>query len=191
MEFNKTYREFMTEAGKRTITLYHGGNLKEGVKSSYSHKSKRWEYGPGLYLTSHYDTAATYAKGSRKLYEVTIEEGVELDDAKLDLDTGLEFINTYVTARKRRAIIDRIETKVKDGKFPSYMIVNLIINDKAIKPSKSGVLREFLVDNGIDYNIIGNAFGWGETMLVLYNFDKVVNIEVANKSYQDLPKEFS
>ena len=37
--------------------------------------------------------------------------------------------------------------------------------------------RKFYVENGIDYNIINNAFGWREKMMVLFNVNKIVKIK--------------
>ena len=52
-------------------------------------------------------------------------------------------------------------------------LVNILLNEEAIKPSKMNVLREFLVNNGIDYELVSNPFGWHETMIVLYNMNKI------------------
>lgn len=44
------------------------------------------------------------------------------------------------------------------------------------KPTNTQKLRQFYIDNGVDYEIIDNAFGWGEKMMVLYNMKKIVNV---------------
>lgn len=36
----------------------------------------------------------------------------------------------------------------------------------------------FMVDNGIDYCIVDNAFGWHERMIVLFNMKKMVKQKV-------------
>lgn len=186
MKFNEQYKKFI-EATNKYMTLYHGGKLKDGVKSSYSHKSGRWEHGPGLYLTTHYDTAAKYSKGSRKLYKVTIEEGTDLDEVDIESEDAINFINKHVMVRKRDRIIERIDKYTENGKVPAYILLNNIINDEAVRPSKNGILREFLVEHGVDYSKVSNAFGWGEMMIIVFNFDKVINIEESKDSYEDLP----
>jgi hypothetical protein len=50
------------------------------------------------------------------------------------------------------------------------------LNEKAIKSTNTRYLREFFIDNGIDYEIVDNPFGWGEEMMVLYNMKKIVNV---------------
>ena len=42
------------------MNVWHGGKLEDSYQDSISHKKGRWEHGPGLYLTTHYDTAKKY-----------------------------------------------------------------------------------------------------------------------------------
>lgn len=173
------------------ITLYHGGNLRDGIKDSLSHKSGRWEYGPGLYLTSNYYTASKYARGSRNLYKVEVESGNNIDDINIDYSTALEFISKHVIANKRKAIINTLDRYVKDDKIAAFILNNSIIDNHAIRGNKINEYRKFLVDNGADYSIVTNAFGWGETMLVVFNFKKVSNIRLSKNEYSDLSGTFS
>jgi hypothetical protein len=53
---------------------------------------------------------------------------------------------------------------------------NIILNHKAIKGTNTSKLRQFFIDNNIDYEIVDNPFGWGEKMMVLYNMKKIVNV---------------
>ena len=68
------FRKIM-EGARETMTFWHGGNLD--TSTDVSHKTGRWEYGPGLYLTTQFDVVQKYAKGSRKLYRVVVEKGVD------------------------------------------------------------------------------------------------------------------
>ncbi|MFA6198950.1 MAG: hypothetical protein WC679_00925 [Bacteroidales bacterium] len=154
--------------------VWHGGNLTD-AENTINHKKGRYEYGAGLYTTTHYDTAQKYAKGSRKLYLLTIKQGTNIDGVILDKEKAYNFINTHVIKNKRKEIIDRLETypMVKANVFN-----NLIINLDGIKPSNTGELRKFLVDSGIDYMIVNNAFGWGELMVVVYNMNIIVDKKI-------------
>lgn len=40
----------------------------------------------------------------------------------------------------------------------------------------------FLVENGIDYSTVNNPFGWGETMLVLFNMRKIVKATIVKST---------
>jgi hypothetical protein len=156
------------------MNFWHGGNLDD-YDDIIAQKNGRYEFGPGLYITTHYDTARKYSKGSRKMYLITVEKGNDLEYADLDVDKVIEFINKYIIVAKRKYAIDQINKFAKDGKVKGYLLNNIIVNEKAIKPSNTKYLRQFYIDNGIDYLIVKNAFGWGEKMMVLFNMKKIVN----------------
>ena len=187
-KINAKYR-VISEA---TLTLWHGGNLevdKEGL-----HKGGKWEHGPGLYLTTHYDTAKKYAKGSRKLYKVVIRKGVNIKDVSLPITDVTDFVATYVTKTKRNDINERIEKWVKDNRVSANIFLNIMINEYAIKNTSTPNLREFLVRNGVDYAVVDNAFGWHETMIVLFNMKNIISKTVVKPKDKidvfDLPTGF-
>jgi len=158
-----------------TMNFWHGGNLDE-YSDVIAQKSGRYEYGAGLYLITRYDIAHKYSKGSRKLYLVTVEKGINIDDAFLNMDKVLDFIKTYVIGHKKKEILERFKKHIRDNNtIPAYVFNNIILNEKAIKSTNTKFLRNFLVENGVDYELVDNAFGFGETMMVLYNMKKVVN----------------
>lgn len=157
-----------------TMNFWHGGNLDE-YSDIIAQKNGRYEFGAGLYLITKYDIAKRYAKGSRKLYIVTVEKGNDIQDSFLDIEKCIDFVKTYVLVNKRKEIFSRLNEHNKDGKIKAYIFNNLIINHKAIKSSYTKYLRAFLVKNNIDYEIVNNAFGFGEDMMVLYNMNKIVN----------------
>jgi hypothetical protein len=158
-----------------TKNFWHGGNL-DTYDSIITQKNGRYEYGAGLYCTTHYDTAKKYAKGSRKLYLVSIEEGNDINDMYLELDKIKSFIMQYVSSSKRNEIYDIIKSHVKDNKVKAFIFNNVLINHKVLKPVNTVHLRDFLIQNNIDYELVDNPFGWGETMIVLYNMNKIKNV---------------
>lgn len=158
-----------------TMNFWHGGNLDD-YGDAIAQKNGRYEYGPGLYITTHYDTAKRYAKGSRKLYLVTVEKGVDINDAYLDEDKVRAFIKSYVIGSKRNLVLTRMEKYFENGQIKAHRFNVILLNNQAVKPSNTIHLRSFLVDNGIDYEIVINPFGWGEKMMVLYNMNKIVNV---------------
>lgn len=178
-----------------TMTFWHGGNLDDAFDETIAHKKGRWEYGPGLYLTTHYDTALKYAKGGRKLYMITVKKGVAIDDVKFDLETINGFLNQYVIKSKREEVLSRLERHTKGGLFPAYIFCNIIINEQAIKNSDTDKLRSFLVAQGIDYSMIDNPFGWREKMLVLFNMKNIVKKQIVTSKDRpevyDLPTSFN
>ena len=189
-----TARLLQRQAGQ--LVLWHGGNLDEAFDETMAHKKGRWEYGPGLYLTTHYDTAKKYAKGSRKLYRITIAQGRDAWDVNLEWESVVGFIKEHCIRSKQKDVTARLERLKKDtnGVKAAWFVASLA-NNEAIASSKSGIMRKFLVDSGVDYEIVDNAFGWGERMIVLYNMKKIIKKEVVRGSDKidefDLPTEFS
>jgi hypothetical protein len=59
----------------------------------------------------------------------------------------------------------------------AYIFVNSLVNEELIGNSNGLAIRKFLVDSGVDYELVQNAFGWGETMLVLYNLNLIAKVE--------------
>lgn len=157
-----------------TMNFWHGGNLDD-FNELIAQKNGRYEYGPGLYLITHHDTALKYSKGSRKLYIVTVELRLDINDSLIDINAISNFINSFVITNKRKEILSRVQKYIVDGKVKGFILNNILINEKAIKPSNTKALRQFYIDNGIDYEIVDNPFGWGEKMMVLYNMNKIIN----------------
>ena len=177
----------------KKLVLWHGGDL-DARQDNVKPKKGRWEFGPGLYLTTHYDTAKKYAKGARKLYQVTIKEGNNLDDVDIDLVAVENFVNRYVTKSKREDLMDVYQNRAKDGKVSARVFLIRILNDEAVKPANADELRQFLVTNGVDYLIEDNLYGWGERAVVVYNMDIVDDykrIPPKEDTMEDLPTEFS
>ncbi len=187
-------KEIAPSTAPNTMSFWHGGNLDE-FNDSIAQKNGRYEFGAGLYITTSYEVVNKYARGSRKLYLVTVEKGVDIDDAFLDLERATGFINSYVLTAKRKDIMQYLSKYIEDGKVPASIFNNLILNHKAIKSTKTKDLRNFLVHNGIDYEMVDNAFGFGEKMMVLYNMEKIVDITQVKSGDKvlvyDLPKQFN
>lgn len=175
------YSDFINEAKRtpidipnipNTMNFWHGGNLDGRI--DINHKMKRSEYGVGLYLTTNLSVAEKYSRGSRKLYLVTVENGQNIESTRIDIDILKKFINDYVISNKRNEILSRLSKHIKDGKVNASVFDNIIMNESAIKSTKLNQLKTFYIENGIDYRIVNNAFGFGEDMLVLYNMKKLV-----------------
>lgn len=160
-----------------TRNFWHGGNLSE-YSDVIAQKNGRYEFGAGLYLTTQYDVAKKYAKGGRKLYIVTVKLGNDIKDSLIKTNDAVEFIREYCISNKRKEIIQRLKSYDKEGYVKAYLFNNILINNKGLKPSNTKILRQFLVDNNIDYEIINNAFGFGEDMMVLYNMKKIVKTTI-------------
>ena len=155
-----------------TMTFWHGGNLDSSYEDSIAQKSGRWEFGPGLYLTTHYGTAVKYSKGSRKLYQIVVKKGTDISEVKLESAIVKDWVKNNCLGSKKKEVIYAID--MRGEKIDADIFLNIIVNHKAIQSSKTRALRQFLIQNGIDYCLVPNAFGWGEMMMVLFNMRKIV-----------------
>jgi len=165
----------LLESTREVMTFCHGGNLDDMGDIAY--KTGRWEHGPGLYLITQYNVVQRYARGSRKLYKVTVEKGNSSDEVRLPIHAVMEFVKRYVTKNKTKEVIASIERLTEDDTLLADTFMNIIINNDAIKNTNTNELRQFFVKNKVDYSLLDNTFGWGEKMMVLFNMDKIVNIE--------------
>ena len=176
-----------------TLTLWHGGRLDDAYDESMSHSKGRWEYGPGLYLTTHYSTAQKYAKGGRKFYRVTISSGNDARVTDVPLQDAKTFVESHVTRSKMVDTIQAMDRNSERG-LKADVFINILLNRGSLPATRSGKLREFLVQHGVDYEIVDNAFGWGERMIVLFNMAKIIKKEVVAPKEKlevfDLPTEF-
>lgn len=183
-----TFTQLLTEAVISPTTepdhasFWHGGDLTM-VRDDFSPRHGRFEYGPGLYLTTHYNVAKRYAKGSRKLYLVTVKLGTDIRDATIPLDAIRRFVAQYVMGKHRNGIMARIARWTKENQtVPAYVVVNSILNPDrgggyratpAMTATNLKHLRQFAVTHGVDYELVQDASG---TMMVLYNTHLIVNI---------------
>lgn len=178
-----------------TMSFWHGGDLGYSYSDSMSYKKGRYEFGVGLYLTTHYDTAKKYAKGSRKLYMITVEKGKNLSESTIDFEVVKQFVDRWVMTKKKKDVIQRLEKHNKEGKVPAEILSNIIINEEAIKPTNMDELRKLFLSQGIDYLLVNSPFGWGEKMMVLFNTKKIVDKIVVGPKDKieefDLPTDFN
>lgn len=164
------------------ITLWHGGrDLEYSYESFGGSTKKRWEHGPGLYLTTHYETASKYAKGGGKTYLVTIEEGNDIEKTFIDTYLVKAFVSEYLIKSKQKVVLEDINehlSRVKDnGKICASILLNLTINHDAIASTKTHFLNHFLVDNGVDFGYITRFTGRDETAVVVFNNKKIKKVK--------------
>lgn len=157
-------------------TFWHGGNL-DNVQDNINHAKSRYEYGPGLYLTTSYDLAKDYAKGTRKLYMVTVQNGNDISDCSISRRSIDEFASAYVIRSERKHVKEWFDKWTRsDGTMSADIFLNILLNESAVKPSNAHQIRRFLVDSGVDYHITGNIRFNGD-MMVLFNMKKILKIQ--------------
>lgn len=162
------------------ITLWHGGRgLEFNYRDIIAHRTGRWEHGPGLYLTTHYETAAKYAKGGGKTYLVTVRQGTDIDSCTVPLEDAVEFVNRYVVGRMKKPVIADLQDNLnRVGHLNADVIVNLCLNRSALSPASTEYLRKFLIDHGVDYISVNRFGGRDEKLLVVVNPAVVIRVDI-------------
>lgn len=188
----------IVESSDSTLTLWHGGrNLESSYHEFAPHKGGRWEHGPGLYLTNHYDIAARYAKGGNKLYKVTIVKGQDSDDVTIPFDDVSDFAKRLVKGKARKEFLEMCQTNMQRrglSGVPAKVVSTLALNLEAIQNSNTGELRRFLVDHGADYTFVQNYHG-GASVYVIHNPKVIKRVEIIKgsdvKDDFELPAQFN
>lgn len=173
------------------MKLWHGGIDLEHSYNEVKKASKgRWEYGPGLYLTTHYETARKYAKGGGKTYHVHIELGNSIHNVKINLDETLSFIKDNVVKSKQKELIVDLHNNMKRmnlvNEVEANVLLNLIINSDAVVGEKTIKLNEFLVQNKADYSIVDRFSGRDETVVVIFNPKQIKKVSPIKSSEASL-----
>ena len=160
-----------------TMTLWHGGRgLDMSYKEMRPHTKGNWEHGPGLYLTTHYETALDYAKGGNKIFQVTIKKGKDINGITIPLEDGIDFVKRYCIGRYRKQIIQDFNDNIarRGGLFLSSL-VNLIFNYQAVSIANTVKLRQFIVDHGADYEIV--SYKGPVKIVVLFNPELIKSVK--------------
>ena len=66
-----------------------------------------------------------------------------------------------------------------------------LFNYDLVKGKKTRQLVDFYLSNNIDYEITENSFGFNETMMILYNTDKIKTIKRLNWKNDDIPMKLN
>jgi hypothetical protein len=160
------------ELESSTFTLWHGGkDLQYNYREFQPSGKGRWEYGPGIYLTTHYDTARKYSSGGKTTYKVVIKKGTDISKVNIPLDTAIDFVKRYAIKKFQKSIIEDLRgiAEKRNGSVYIVAVSNLLFNSNAISSANTVALRKFLVDNGVDYEIVTHFGGRDETVVVIYN----------------------
>lgn len=176
------------EVEDNVYKFYHGGNL-DNVDNDYIFKTKKMEYGAGLYLTNNYNVVQKYTKGSRKLYLVKVYKGTDINDVSLDYDYVLKFLKNLISNNSLKKILPYLEKRKNDNKIEMIIVNNLLFNHNLVKGNNTRKLVNFYIQNGIDYEITFNSFGFGEMMMILYNTDKIMSIKRLSWKTDDIPEK--
>jgi hypothetical protein len=175
-----------------TMSFWHGGKLD--FYSEVTYKKGRWEYGPGLYLTTNYSVAKKYSGGGRLLYMITIKKGTDIADVSISVADLHEFISDFVIKKYQKDCKDRFAELSKNDAVAARLVQNVFVNNEWLKTSNVNELNKFLKNHGVDYSMMSRTFGFDSSMCVLYNTKLIVSTKVISSKDKiemfDLPNNF-
>ena len=175
------------------IRMYHGGqkwySIPNELQPSYKN---RYEHGVGIYTTNFWQTAKKYAKGSRVIHLLVIDENYkDIKDVKVSKSEVLNFVKS-INFKNKSLLIKDINfyfERTKSDELTLNILNNLIINNES-GAGKSGVeLTKFFIKNGGDASFV--KMGGDEYYIVIFNPKIIKYMEITEpKKIGEYPFEF-
>lgn len=162
------------------IELWHGGTRWFGTPELQEPRPGRYECGPGLYLTTSYSRAKSYAKGPKVVTRVTLADDIRwLEDARLPLASLVAYVEGTHGFRKRMQVLSDLRAaglREGDGAVPVSYLVNLCVNHECLSGKQGLLLAKWLASQGIDASLYQRAAD--EQWVVVFNPKVIVRSKV-------------
>jgi hypothetical protein len=168
-----------------TINLYHGSRAWSGTPEVRGAKKGRVEYGPGLYLTTSYETARKYSKGGGSVLRIGLDPAIVwLESARMPLVGALELVRSLRGAKTRlervshdlAAAAERMKDRLGGDVVPVPSLVNLLVNLDLVSGANGPVVAAALVKLGIEASLVNAKHD--EDWVVLFDPRKIVSVDV-------------
>jgi len=167
----KSFLEHCLKEDEKIVKFYHGGSsLFNNEPKIMNTKKGRYEYGPGIYLTTSYDTARKYATGNKVVHLVGIYANkiVLPIDIKIDLGDSIQLISKKISMspKIREKMISDLKRSFERGHLTTNTVISLLVNNEALRGSAGTKVAEWLSEQGVtaDFNRMSN-----EEWLVVFN----------------------
>lgn len=151
------------------VHLWHGSSRWEGPPEIRKSRAKAYEHGPGLYLTTHLETAQKYAKRNGALIAMTLRNPRLMTDETVPLAEALAFVKTCPNLRHRATIAEgltRVAPRFGGRVQLNHMIVQVVNND-ALSGEAGPAVAAWMVDHGVDAYIA--RLNGPENWVVVFN----------------------
>lgn len=178
----ENFKSFVEQQESGLIKLYHGGSMWETTPQYFPAKKGRYEGGNGIYLTTSYETARKYAKGSKIVLAVYVKPDYKkIWDVLVPVQEMIDFLSS-IRMKNKKKVIDAIKASVdRQNKtvLPAAILNNLIVNFEAGSGEAGVLVNQFLVSKGVDAEVTNKG---AEDWLVVFNPRIIVKWEKVKPS---------
>jgi len=177
-----------------TFQIWHGSRRWDGNPEVRPAKRGRAEWGAGIYGSTHFLTASSYAQGGGKVQLLTIQQTRLLEKSCLPLSAVTDFIKRYIPRNLRSLMLEdcennaeRMRNKVLNICDPvgtgnadttwieADVLRNLMVNYEVISGVKGVTLANFYAEQGIGLSLDIGGMKPGEHWLVVYDPQLIVS----------------
>lgn len=136
------------------IEMWHGSRRWDGNPEVRAPKKGRYEAGPGIYMTTNFQTAQRYAKGGGSTMLFHLDPSLKFaHDVLIPKHEAISFVKSAKGIRNRNKIISDIESNSSRRNSESVsaeVINNLFVNHEAASGNAGLQLVDFLKSKGVD-----------------------------------------
>lgn len=171
------------------IEMWHGSRRWDGNPEVRAPKKGRYEAGPGIYMTTNFQTAQRYAKGGGSMMLFHLDPSLKFaHDVLIPKHEAISFVKSAKGIRNRDKIISDIESnssRRNSDSVSAEVINNLFVNHEAASGNAGLQLVDFLKGKGVD--AIFHPHSSQEHWIALINPKKVLKwFKMASK---DVPTD--
>lgn len=171
----KSFLEHCLKEDEKIVKFYHGGTAWGSNKPMVMPAKKgKYECGPGIYMTTSYSRAKSYAGGNKIVQLVAVDANKIIlpNEVKVELIDVMNLISS-IKIKNRRQLTQDLENSFKRGRNSANIVINLLVNNEALSGDAGPVVAKWLSDHGITADF--NKFHSEEWLII---FDPSIIIKV-------------
>lgn len=154
------------------LQFWHGAHRWDKFHDQKNLPKGKCEYGPGLYLTTNYNTAAKYAKGNGKVILIELTPEINwLQHEKRPFSLLREMVNDCYHLKGKQKILNELEQLHARLGNPEMLdaeyLVNLFVNNDVSHGNGGRYLQDWLLTQNIDASLANSRYN--DDWVVIFN----------------------